>query len=190
MYWSGDDYDQIEMLAIDIYLDYDIHSFPVSATEICKKLGITLLPYSKYDDEDAAILLLKSKDACFFPATTNYGNLIVYNDSIKSKGRQRFSIFHDLKHYVNNDIEERDYDEDMANHFSRYFMCPTPYLIAKKITQCDLIASTFLVSPDTASNITTSLDNRLKRYGEKIFDYEKPLLKHLLGEDYDGGDEI
>ena len=39
MYWNGNDYDKTAQLVIDIYMDYNITSFPVDEKEICKKNG-------------------------------------------------------------------------------------------------------------------------------------------------------
>lgn len=45
---------------------------------------------------------------------------IYYNDSFESEGSQRFTIFHELKHYVFEDKD--DEDDDLADFFARYFM--------------------------------------------------------------------
>ena len=51
MYWSGNDYDKMAMLVVDIYVDYNIRSFPVDEKDICRKLGLKLIPYSEYPEE-------------------------------------------------------------------------------------------------------------------------------------------
>ena len=48
MYWNGNDYDKMAQLVIDIYIDYNITAFPVDEKEICRKMGLKLLPYSAY----------------------------------------------------------------------------------------------------------------------------------------------
>ena len=48
MYWNGNDYDKMAKLVIDIYVDYNIRSFPVDEKEIFRKLGLKLIPYSVY----------------------------------------------------------------------------------------------------------------------------------------------
>ena len=61
MYWSGTDYDRMAQLVIDIYVDYNIRSFPVDEKEICRKLGLKLIPYSEYP-EDGRFLRSCNKD--------------------------------------------------------------------------------------------------------------------------------
>ena len=178
---------------MDIYLDYNIQGFPIDEHQIFKKLGIPLIPYSKYPEENLALLKKKSRDAFYIPATEFNPFMILYNDNlndVQSKGRQRFSIFHDLKHFVNNDTKETPYNEDMADFFSRFFMCPIPYLVAKNYPPDILIiANDFKLSIDAASNVVSNLKNRISIYGHKIFDNEKEFVKHLLNaENNKGGD--
>ena len=39
MYWNGNDYDKTAQLVIDIFIDYNITSFPVDEKETYKKNG-------------------------------------------------------------------------------------------------------------------------------------------------------
>ena len=43
MYWNSNDYERIVKLIIDIYIDYNITSFPIDEKEICRKLGLKLV---------------------------------------------------------------------------------------------------------------------------------------------------
>ena len=51
MYRSGSAYNELDKLAIDVYLDYNIKSFPIDARDVCNRLGIMLVPYSELGDE-------------------------------------------------------------------------------------------------------------------------------------------
>ena len=79
MYWSGTDYDRMAQLVIDIYVDYNIRSFPVDEKEICRKLGLKLIPYSEYPEEQEALLRKRSMDAFFAPATRTTFTMIKSN---------------------------------------------------------------------------------------------------------------
>lgn len=174
MYWKSDDYRQMAELAIEIYLDYGIRSFPIDEKELCNKMGILLLPYTEFPEEISGI----SNDAFFIPTTKSNSPMILFNNKIDSYGRQRFSIFHDIKHYANGDTEEHNkYDEDMADYFARYMMCPIPILIKRKINDIATIMSDYNVSYDVAMNVLSNLHNRRKYYGDRIFNYEKPLIE-------------
>lgn len=130
MYWSGTDYDRMAQLVIDIYVDYNIRSFPVDEKEICRKLGLKLIPYSEYPEEQEALLRKRSMDAFFAPATRTTPPTVFYNDKVESRGRLRYNIFHEVKHFVTGDKDDGEYNDNMADYFARYFMCPIPYLIS------------------------------------------------------------
>lgn len=184
MYWQPSDYQKMAKLVIDIYKDYNITHFPVNLKEVCNKLGIALIPYSSYSKENRKLLMKRSTDGFFIPYLRGNPPMIFYNDNICSEGRKRFTGFHEIKHIINGDKTEGDiYDEGMADFFSKYFMCPTPYLIAKNITNANIIISTFNVSDEVAYYISNSVKNRISKYGYSIFEYEMPLLKQLLTEE-------
>jgi hypothetical protein len=69
MYWGSNDYDEIAKLVIDIYLDYGINKFPIDEKLICEKLGVKLIPYSAYNEEEMLLLMEKSEDGFYTPAT-------------------------------------------------------------------------------------------------------------------------
>lgn len=184
---SNNDYERMAQPIMDIYLDYNLHGFPIDEHKVCQKLGILLIPYSEFPLEKISLLKKKSKDAFYVPATKKHPHMILYNDNmndVKSIGRMRYSIFHELKHYINNDKTETQFGEDMADFFSRYFMCPIPYLIAKNYPpDFFMIANDFNISIDAAKNVASNLKNRIKAYGNKIFDNEKEFVNHLLETD-------
>jgi len=184
MLWGKSDYERMTKLVHDIYFDYGLRSFPVDEREVCRKLGVKLIPYSEFDGEYSTLLKQKSADAFYIPATTLNPPMILYNDDILSKGRVRFSIFHEIKHYVNHDVEETPYNEDMADFFARYFMCPIPYLVRKNYADVFAIMSDFSVSMEVASNVASNIKNRVRCYGGRIFENEKPFLKYLMEDDY------
>ena len=51
MYRKGKDYDKMAQLAIQLYLDYDLRGFPLDEKDLCKKLSISLVPYSEFPTE-------------------------------------------------------------------------------------------------------------------------------------------
>ena len=121
----------------------------------------------------------RSKDAFFSPSTMKSPPTIFYNDYISSYARQRYSIFHEVKHYVNNDLVDDIYNDNMADYFSHYFMCPIPYCIITGVEDEHTLVSKHLISKEAAQNILRNVKNRQARYGSKIFDYEKPLIQIL-----------
>ena len=187
MYRDGKQYDEMCILARDIYIDYDIKGFPLDAVSVCKNMGISLVKYSEYPEEDRGLLKKRSMSSFYVPPTIDSPPTIFYNNNlneVESEGNLRRNIFHELKHYACGDTEEIPEDDDLADYFGKYFLAPIPYLIVKKITNENQIMSEFGVDSTMASFIRKNIRNRIVKYGNKIFDYEKPLLHHLLGDDY------
>ncbi len=177
MYRNGAKYDAIKKVIIDIFIDYNIKTFPIDEREVCRKMGVALIPYSAYKSCKQELLIKQSSHGFFVPATSNNPPTILYNDSYESKGSQRFTIFHELKHYVFEDCDEAD--DDLADFFARYFMCPIPYLLLKKIDTPNEIVSYCDVSFVAAYHTYSNIYKRRKTYGYTLFDYEIPLIGHL-----------
>lgn len=177
MYWSSEAYDEIAKIVIGIYEDYNITSFPVSAYELCKNMGIRLVPYSELPFDGTKI----SDDAFLIPPSIEYSPQIAFNDKMRTTERIRFSVFHEIKHYVCNEYDYSCRDEDMANYFARYIMCPIPILIYRDIDDAYSLERNFGVSSEAAWNALSNVRNRRNKYGDKIFDYEKPLIELIEG---------
>ena len=94
MYRNDSIYDEIKNVIIDIYIDYGIKTFPINEKEVCKKMGVALIPYSEYEGDEFKLLQKKSKLGFFVKATKSTPPTIYYNDTIESEGAIRFTIFH------------------------------------------------------------------------------------------------
>lgn len=186
MYRKGEKYNDMAKLVSDIYIDYDIRTFPINVEEVCKKMQIVLLPYSYYEPEHRALLKKESTSSFYIRPTTKNPAMILYNDDIKkvgSLGNVRRNVMHEIKHYVCEDTQDNP-EDDLADYFGKYFLAPIPYLIVKGIDNLNDIMCTFGVDETMARSILNNVNNRKKKCGKKIFKYEIPLLKHLLGHYY------
>lgn len=180
MYRKGSEYDRIAKLAIDLYLDYGFVTFPLNEEDVCQKLGISLVPYSAYKPDDRKLFIKRSQYGFFNPLTKEAPPTIFHNDDPQlPRGCQRQTIFHEIKHYVDEDCEEDPEDDDLAEYFGRFFPAPIPHLIVNDISNPTEIISRFGTSYTIASHISSNVINRMKKYGKRIFDYEKPLVKQL-----------
>jgi Zn-dependent peptidase ImmA (M78 family) len=177
MYRTGNVYDDIVNTIIDIYIDYDIRTFPIDEREVCDKMGVVLIPYSEIEEKPRKILIKRSPYGFFVKAINSNPPKIYYNDISRNKGSIRFTIFHELKHYVFED--EDDSKDDLADYFSRYFMCPIIYLILNEIDTVDKIMAYCGTSKEAAKNVSINITNRRNKHGREIFDFEKRLIEHL-----------
>ncbi|MDO4178274.1 MAG: hypothetical protein Q4D21_03695 [Phascolarctobacterium sp.] len=181
MYRQGSEYDEIAKKVIEIYIDYDFDEFPIKAQVVCNRICIELVPYSHFDEKERILLLKRSKYG--FSYAKKFYPIIVFYDSLsdlKSIGCIRTTVFHEIKHIVYADSEEFPEDDDLADYFAKYFMCPIPYLIAKEIYEVNDIVENFNVSYEMAKYISSSIKKRINKYGNKIFDYERSLINMLL----------
>lgn len=169
------EYERVDKIAIDIYVDYEINFFPIDYKLLCKKMGIILYPYSKCEINYREILYKESSEGSLHYGADSLKPIIFYNDGSDSiYGNLRQTVLHEIKHFVDEDSD--DSDDDLAEHFGRYMSCPTPYLIWNDITDIKEISKKFDVSTTVAKNVSNSVKNRIKVYGHKIFSYEKPMI--------------
>lgn len=179
MYRDGNVYEEICKEIINIYLDYGFCEFPLDEKKVCNKMGIALVPYSSYGKENQKLLRKKSRNGFFVKGTSEISPTIYYNDNRESEGEIRFTIFHELKHFVYNEDSDDNDKDDLADFFARYFMCPIPYLLLKGLKSLNEVISFCGVSKSAAANVTSNLENRKSRYGYQIFDYEIPLIEQI-----------
>ena len=177
MYRDGKVYDDIVKIIIQIYIDYDIKTFPVDEKEVCRKMGVALVPYLSFGKDAIELLHKKSPYGFFVKGSKEQPPTIYYNDLRNNYGSIRFTIFHELKHYVYED--EDDGEDDLADYFARQFMCLTIYLLLKNIDTENEIVSFCDVSFEAAFYASANIINRKRNYGYKIFDFEVRFIEHL-----------
>lgn len=64
---ANEEYEELDKIAISIYLDYGLKRFPIRVMSLCKKMNIELEKYSSYKPEDRPLLYKKSDDGFYFP---------------------------------------------------------------------------------------------------------------------------
>lgn len=139
-------------------------NFGFNLEEICRKLGINLIPYSSYDN-DKINLLKKFEEDGF--SCLNYLNSkceIYYNDDIKPKLRIKFTLSHELGHivlgHIINKSRETHEEEQEANYFAREFYIPQAFLIYYKLDNVPDIMSNFNITHSYASLLLELLERR------------------------------
>ena len=176
MYRNGSEYDEMDQIIYSIYLDYNITVFPIDPKDVCRKLGVALVPYSAFSPNDSENLMeKKSKQAFFVRESKENPPTIYYNDKYESEGAIRLSIFHELKHYVCGD--ENDEDDDLADYFGRHFMCPTAYLMKKGMDMPNSIVSFCGVSFEAARNASSNVRKRREKRGLSLTEYERAFME-------------
>ena len=179
MYRNSEEYAELQKVIIDIYIDYDIKGFPIDVFALCKKMGASVVPYTALGDDNLQLLIKKSKFGFFVRGTDGFPPTIYYNDTLDSVGSQRLTIIHELKHYVYDEYTDDEEEDDLANSWARYLLCPIPFLIILGIESPNEIISFCNVSLEAAENAASNIRNRKSKYGNQIFSFEEKLLNHL-----------
>lgn len=170
-------YQKLDEDVIGIYLDYSLDSFPIDIMDLCRRMGVRLIPYSNFGGRLLELLIKKSEDGFYCPASGK--PTIFYSDMGNYPARIRFTLAHELKHYVYSDTKETARGETLANHFARFLLCPTPVLIARGLDNPYDVMDIFNISFDASCNALKAMKSRKLHYKEAIFKYEKPLLRQL-----------
>lgn len=169
---------KLKKIAYEVLIDRRRFIFPLDVFELCKDMNITLVKYSSLNDESRK-LCLKRSDNGFYSFTPN-NPVIFYNDMITTKANIRFTIAHEIKHYVCHDLEETDDVEILANHFAITLLCPKVLLVYYNITNLFQIMDYFDLSQDSARHVVDATQNRIFVHNNKIFKYENEYLAFFL----------
>ena len=89
-----------------ILIKYNIRKLPVDVFSICQQEGFLLLPYSR-TGRDLQTLRLSNHAGRTDGFSMRYNDhLLLFYDDTKSRQRQRFTVGHELGHYLNGDISD------------------------------------------------------------------------------------
>lgn len=171
---SKPNYNLAERIAIDTIKTFNISSLPVNLFDIRNKFeNLRIRSYSWFASKRSlsikeVIEFAESESGCcwYMPDTDRY--LILYNDMINNKGHIRWTIAHELGHYLlkhneksnraiisRNSLTTPEYNcfEAEANCFAREFLAPPNILCAIKKIDYYEIETICNVSSSAALNI-------------------------------------
>lgn len=178
-------YEQIKESVVATFEKYGVDQYPIDCFSLAKQMGFIVVPFSKLDDEQLKAIRFCEGEAIMF--IVNDVKYIFYNDINNNSTRQRFSIFHELGHYVLGHKAESELARLEANFFASYAIAPLP-LVWK--TKCDTIlkiCNTFDVSVECATKIIYNLENWQRVTKTRLSDYEVRLLNlfNIKGESHE-----
>lgn len=102
-----ENYKKARDAAWKMLIKYRVGKLPVNITEICVGEGFILLPYTRVSDKLSMLGLSEhAKKTDGFSMLANRHLLLFYDDT-KDWRRQRFTIAHELGHYLNGDLSEK-----------------------------------------------------------------------------------
>ena len=176
--------EEIKELVSMVIEKYEINKIPVNVFDLANKMGIRLVKYSQlteYEVNKLESLGISRNSDGFFALVNKNGNdipFIYYNDR-KNEKRIRFTILHEIGHFVLGHLEQSDLAETEANFLAKYLIAP-PVLV-NKINPTDYmdIANVFNISKDCAWYAFDYYEKWLRHYiriGSNYTDYEKTIL--------------
>lgn len=140
---------KLHEIILDIYTKAGINTFPIDCVKVAQALGI---PLHKYSD------LSKTKQINCFSLSDNafklYGE-IYFNDKFPHKGRQRFTIMHEIGHIIFEHSGELQKNEDEADIFASNILAPRIMIHRYRCETSDQIHDIFGLSYDASNRALT-----------------------------------
>ena len=184
MKYSSNDYRELDKDALQIRIDYDVHTKYVDVFTLAKKMNMLLVPYSSLTDDQLLFINifdeLKDGFTVFRKENGEEKIYTFYRDIDVSKSRQRFTIAHEIKHVIYHENEPSEKDEDLANHFARQLLAPT-CLVMKYLNDSPFeIVSTFDISFECALCAYNHAENRVLSNCSNLDQFEVNFIETVV----------
>lgn len=175
-------------LSWQVLIETGIDKLPVNLDNICSYYGITVLSYSTLKARNMLISEMnQSNDGFSFKIKNKH--FIVYNDSIKSAKRIRFTIAHELGHILLNHNSHMGHyrtvqkyeavEELQADTFARDLLMPATVLAGLNVQTKDDIVRLCNVSEQAAQLRMMRLKELYQRDKFNKHPLEKQVYKHF-----------
>lgn len=165
----------IKQSVVKMYEKFDINCVPISAFEIATKMGVSVIPYSAYNERTQKLMLKKSEDG-FVVEKTDGSFFIFYNDE-KGYGRINNTIMHEIGHIILEHTEDSELADKEVKFFAKYALAP-PVLIHKfALKDAFSIANVFDISYEAAGYALSYYHKWLQYGGKNYTSYELKTLE-------------
>lgn len=175
-------YEEIKEKSIGLLVSYGGRAVPVDVFGLAAHLGVKLVKYSELDGFEREKLTNENAVLSdgFLTVVEDEGNRILYifyNDS-RDRRRIRFTILHEIGHFVFGHCQHSDLAEAMANFFAKYMIAPPPLILMYQVEDYVELARIFDISLECARYSFHYYRQWLKRVeGKKSFEnYELKLI--------------
>lgn len=180
---------EIENKAYNFLYNYSNGTLPIDLKGIINRIhNLKIMKYSMFAkmhnlNHEETCRMLNSEDGALWYHESLHLYILLYNEKISSKERIRFTIAHELGHYVlrHNELtnktvfsrykltdEEYSTFETEANFFAKHLLVPFPilnqYTLFFKKMDTSFIKDTFNVSHTVSSNVIDHL-NSMHQFG-------------------------
>lgn len=127
-------YEELDKLALQFRIDYNLVDEKIDFFALMDILGIKLVKYSELNYKQKKVIKHYTLSDDAFTVRNNDLTVIFYNDE-KNENRIRFSLAHEIKHYIKGETDCNEIIEMEANHFARQLLAPT--CLVMKYIDCE-----------------------------------------------------
>ena len=159
--------DSIKQKIFEVYRDCDIHSFPIDCISILKHYNFRIITYQQVKEDNSELyyaISKYSKDAFRF-------RMSIYYNSLNTDKRIRFSLMHELGHYILGHTSETLENENEADMFASNIIAPRVAIQHFDVMTADELHDIFGLSY-SASNRTLSDYKKWRQQEHGDPDYE------------------
>lgn len=167
-------YEEIKKIVVATLEKFGMSEISIDCFELAHRMGIIVIPFSELTQDQLNNIGFCEGEAIMF--CLDKDTYIFYNDIDNNISRQRFSIFHEIGHYVLGHKGESDLAKSEADFFARYVIAPIPLLWKLKCLDVVDIKNTFNTSYECAAIIKTNYDNWIKYGGNELKTFEEKLI--------------
>lgn len=168
------DLEYINKKILEVYKECDIRSFPIDCFSVLKHYGIQTITYKETKEQNPELykaIYRYSNDAFRF-------RMSIYYNSTNTDGRIRFSLMHELGHYILGHTEESSDNEEEADCFASNFLAPRPITFHQGLKTAEQIRDYYGISISAANQALISPFYMPDRTGEELLNYFKSLHAH------------
>jgi len=170
------DYKLISDKALEVFIECEIHEFPIDCFAILKHYGFKVHAYSYVQKQNPMLFEMCKR---YSNDSFKYQDIICYNQN-HNESRVRFSLMHELGHYILEHEENTPENEAEADCFASSVLAPRVAIWRMWHPTAEEIHQRFGLSY-AASNRALDNFNRRKIYG--LCDSEKKLVDWLYPPD-------
>lgn len=163
--------EEIQRCVLDTLITCGIHSFPIDCFHIIQQYNFKIMKYSELSTKKYQACMELSEDSCLI------GDTLYYNDDSIST-RIRFSIMHELGHYLLNSQAEID-----ANKFASYILAPRMAIHYANCKNFKDVAKLFDLSSEAAEYAFDDYRRWHRIAVYKMSELDKAMYKHFYNQE-------
>ncbi|MDH6673187.1 Zn-dependent peptidase ImmA (M78 family)/DNA-directed RNA polymerase subunit RPC12/RpoP [Paenibacillus sp. LBL] len=171
---SKPNFKRAEQAAYTLLKQNHINQLPIKVKKLTRGFkNLRIITYSRFAEEnnmttDEVIVFAGSEEGCCYYRKSEHKYMILYNDLIQNEGRRRWTIAHEIGHYLlkhneitnktilsRSSLTQHEYKifEQEADCFARSLLAPTSVLLALKKFNANDLSKWCSLSINASTNI-------------------------------------